>query len=346
MNILVVGAGLTGAVIARELAAANYSVCVIDKRTHIAGNAFDEINQHGIRVHCYGPHLFHTNNQKVVQYLSAFTEWLPYRHKVQAQLEDGRLVAFPPNRETAAIVGEENLLDIFFRPYTRKMWGMELDELNPAVIRRVPVRSDAGTLYFPDDKFQALPKHGYTKMVATMLDHDKITIKLDAKFCKQMEAGYEHIFNCMPIDEYYDFCFGELPYRSIKFEHRHHPTDFVQPVTVVNFTTKDGAMRRTEWKHLPNHYCPPDSGTKKPAAITTLTEEYPCDYRDNHMERYYPVPDVNGQNRSNYQRYAAIQNDKMTFTGRCGNYVYIDMHQAVSMALQQVKQFLALRRKA
>jgi UDP-galactopyranose mutase len=162
-KILVVGARFTGSVIARQLAEAGMNVEVIDMRGHIAGNAYDyqhEIEGGNIRVHKYGPHLFHTNNAKVFEYLSKFTNWIPYKHKVKAQLKDGSLVTLPVNAETKRIVGEENILDVFYRPYTRKMWGMELEELNPDIINRVPIRNDMNQYYFPDDKYQYLPDCG------------------------------------------------------------------------------------------------------------------------------------------------------------------------------------------
>ena len=178
MKYLIVGAGFSGAVIARELAEAGHSVRVIEKRNHVAGNAYDYTNEHGIRVHEYGPHLFHTNNKEVYDYLGKFTEWVPYHHKVKALLEDGRYATLPVNRETKAMVGEENVLDIFFRPYTKKMWGMELDELNPEIINRVPIRDDDNDLYFPNDAYQAMPKDGYTAMVQSMLAHANIQVML------------------------------------------------------------------------------------------------------------------------------------------------------------------------
>lgn len=332
MEILIVGAGLTGAVISRQLADAGNKVYLVDKRDHIAGNAYDYVNEHGIRVHWYGPHLFHTNNMRVVGFLSRFTEWLPYRHRVKALLTDGRYVPFPVNRESATAVGEEHVLDVFYRPYTRKMWGMELEEMNDAVIKRVPIRDDDCLDYFPNDQFQALPKDGYTVMVQRMLTHKNITVTLSTPFEKTIERNYDFIFNSMPIDEYYEFCFGELPYRSIKFNHKHTTTKNSQPATVVNYTNGGIYTRCTEWIHLPGHAG--ESGK------TTLTYEQPCDYRET-GERYYPIKDRAGENRKLYKQYAKIPNEKTMFVGRCGRYVYIDMHQAVNSALSVAKKFIA-----
>ncbi len=324
-KILVVGAGFSGAVIARELAEAGHNVTVIDSRLHVAGNAYDYVNEHGIRVHKYGPHLFHTKNKQVYDYLGRFTEWVPYQHKVKAVLSDGTYVTLPVNRATKYIVGEDNIVDTFIRPYTRKMWGMEIEQLDPSIINRVPIRDDFNELYFPDDTYQAMPRDGYTALVSNMLDWDNITVSLGTPFDKSMEKDYDHIFNSMPIDAYYDYCHGELPYRSIKFHHVDIPTPRILPTATVNFTHDGPYTRMTEWKNIPYHGNNP--------SMTTITYEEPCDYKLNNMERYYPVKDASGTNREIYRLYAEMHNPKTTFIGRCGLYVYIDMHQAVSHAL-------------
>lgn len=328
---LIVGAGLSGATLARELAEAGHHVTIIDKRSHVAGNAYDYTNTHGIRIHEYGPHLFHTNNKEVYDYLGRFTEWVPYKHKVKALLEDGRYATLPVNRETKEMVGEENVLDIFFRPYTRKMWGKELEELDPSILLRVPIRDDDNEYYFPNDEYQAMPKYGYTDMVEEMLDHPRINVELGLAFNKWMESAFDHVFNSMPIDEYYDFEFGELPYRSIRFHHSVLNIPSLLPTATVNFTHDGPHTRVTEWKKIPGHGDHPHK--------TVITTEEPCDYRDNNMERYYPVKDVDGKNRDIYNKYKAIKNDKVTFIGRCGQYVYIDMHQAVNSMLRLANDF-------
>ena len=331
MKILIVGAGLSGVTIARELADRGHKVHVIDRRDHVAGNAYDYDNEYGIRVHKYGPHLFHTNNEKVFQWLTRFTDWVEYRHKVKAQLKDGRYVTLPVNKETKDIVGEENILDIFFRPYTKKMWGVELDKLNPDIINRVPIRDDDNELYFPDDKIQYMPRHGYTKMVENILHHHNITVDLKAHFNKLLEKDYDHVFNSMPIDEYYEFKYGKLPYRSIKFETISLPIPKALPTAVVNFTHNGPKTRVTEWKNIPSH------GNNK--YMTTLTFEEPCDYLENNFERYYPVKDASGNNKKTYEKYKKLQSKNMTFIGRCGLYAYLDMHQAINSSLAIVKRF-------
>ena len=190
MKILVVGAGFSGAVIAHQLAKAGHDIHVIDERDHIGGNAYDYTNEKGIRVHKYGPHLFHTNNEKVYNWVTQFDEWVPYKHKVKAQLDDGRYVTLPVNKETKEIVGEENILDIFYRPYTKKMWGVTLDELDSSIIHRIPVRDDENEYYFPGDKYQMLPTNGYVKVFENILDHDNISVKLSTPFDKAMEEEY------------------------------------------------------------------------------------------------------------------------------------------------------------
>lgn len=336
-KILVVGAGFTGAVIARQLAEAGYKVDVIERRGHVAGNAYDyqHEEEHGnVRVHKYGPHIFHTKNKRVFDYLSKFTKWVPYNHRVKARLEDGRHATLPVNKETKEMVGEENVLDIFFRPYTLKMWGIPLDELNPDIINRIPIRDDDNDLYFPDDTYQKMPEAGYTSMIHNILAHQNITLSLNTEFYKRMETSYNHVFNSMPIDVYYDFQYGELPYRSIKFHivernKAYHPP---LPSTTVNFTHSGKYTRMTDWQKFPAH------GTNTEFHIRTFEE--PCDYKDNNDERYYPVKDLKGENRAIYQQYRAIDNPKTTFVGRCGTYAYIDMDQAVNMALQVSEKFL------
>ena len=332
MKILVVGAGFAGATVARILAEAGHTITVIDKRDHVAGNAYDYTNEHGIRIHKYGPHLFHTNNKKVFDFLGRFTEWVPYRHQVKAQLDDGRYVTLPVNRETKEIVGEENVLDIFFRPYTRKMWGKELEELDPSIIKRVPIRDDDNEYYFPNDNYQALPLMGYTSLIKKMLEHDNIDVNINTPFDKVWLNYSDYCFNSMPIDEFFDFYHGELPYRSIKFHNVNLPMAKVLPSGTVNFTHDGPYTRVTEWKNLPCH------GFN--SQYTTLTYEEPCDYIDNNMERYYPVKDVDGKNRETYEKYKEMIGSSMTFIGRCGQYVYVDMHQAVNSSMQVAEKFI------
>ena len=331
MSFLVVGAGFAGAVIAHELANDGHQVTLIDERDHIGGNAYDYTNEHGIRIHKYGPHIFHTSNEKVYNWVTQFGEWVEYKHKVKAQLSNGEYVTLPVNKLTKEIVGEENILDIFYRPYTKKMWDKEIEELDPNILKRVAVRDDDNEYYFPKDIYQVMPKHGYTKVFEKILDHQNIVIKLNTPFHKDMEPDYQHVFNSMPIDVYYDYRFGELPYRSLKFHNVNLPMVRALPASVVNFTNNSPYTRIAEWKNFPEH----GSNDK----WTTLTYEEPCDYIDNDYQRYYPVKDIDGINQTIYKTYKEIENTKVTFIGRCGMYVYIDMHQAVMSSLAIVKRF-------
>ena len=331
MSFLVVGAGFAGAVIAHELANDGHQVTLIDERDHIGGNAYDYTNEHGIRIHKYGPHIFHTSNEKVYDWITQFGEWVEYKHKVKAQLSNGEYVTLPVNKLTKEIVGEENILDIFYRPYTKKMWDKEIEELDPNILKRVAVRDDDNEYYFPKDIYQIMPKDGYTKVFEKILDHQNIVVKLNTLFHKDMESDYQHVFNSMPIDVYYGYRFGELPYRSLKFHNVNLPMVRALPASVVNFTNNSPYTRIAEWKNFPEH----GSNDK----WTTLTYEEPCDYIDNDYQRYYPVKDIDGINQTIYKTYKEIENTKVTFIGRCGMYVYIDMHQAVMSSLATVKRF-------
>lgn len=368
-RILVVGAGFAGATIARELAdSGRFSVHVIDRRNHIAGNAFDPVDDElKLRIHRYGPHIFHTNDQRIVDYLSRFTEWLPYTHRVEAWIDSTGYVPLPINRLTLNaiyckqlnnemevkafletirshhsnpanaqqvaenIFGRE-LTQLFFARYTKKMWGIELSDLPPEILARLPVRYDDNPNYF-NDKFQALPKHGYLQLFENLLDHPAISVALSCAFEKSMERDYSHVFNSMPIDAYFDECFGALPYRSIRFIHQlveHH----LQPVPTVNFTDESVYTRRTDWRLYPG--C--DLGAER----ALLTLEQPCSYEENGFERYYPVKTVDEVPQRLYRRYRdeAAKLPHMTFIGRCGQYIYYDMHQVVANSLKIARNFL------
>lgn len=323
MKILVVGAGFAGAVVAREMADRGHVVDVIDRRNHIAGNAFDEIDQHGVRVHRYGPHLFHTSNQRVIDWLNRFTEWTPYEHRILARLPNGTYVPFPPNLNTLDVVGQDEIWPVLFEPYSRRMWGKYFDELHASVIDRVKIRQDRDDRAFRDC-FQALPKHGYAAMFNNILDHANISVQLSTVFDHKMEPDYDHVYNSMAIDEYYDYRFGPLPYRSILFETKREALGL--PASTVNFTVDSQYTRVTEWRRLPNH------GASD--GMTTLTYEQPCDWRDT-GERHYPI--ITESNRSLYIRYRNIPNSITTFIGRCGGYIYLDMHQVISTTLNLIR---------
>jgi len=362
MEILIIGAGFSGAVHARECADAGHKVTVIDRRPHIAGNAYDHI-LNGVRVHKYGPHLFHTSNMRVVEWLSRFTEWAPYMHKVKAKLEDGRLVPFPVNRETVqivtgsdletlpqdketaskasnarnylvALIGEE-LTELFFQRYTEKMWGMSLKKMSSEVVRRVKIRTDDEDRYFPNDKFQALPTEGYTAIFEKILNHEKISVKINTKFNKSMEDNYDFIFNSMAIDEYFNYVFGRLPYRSIRFHTEVLEGDMSDGCVTINYTNKGPFTRETHWQNLPMHQVNLDSYVR--------TIEEPCSYEDNNFERYYPVKTYDNEFGKVYERYkekASLIANRMKFIGRCGTYQYLDMDQVISQSLLSARKWL------
>jgi UDP-galactopyranose mutase len=369
-KILIVGAGFAGAVYARELAEAGYNVDVIDKRDHIAGNCFDYLHETGVRVHRYGPHLFHTSNSRVVEWLSRFTQWLPYQHEVVARLPDSSLCPMPVNLDTVnhvfgtsletaeevrallaskavlrepVVSAEDHLLsnigpeltDLFFRPYTLKMWGMDLQETDAAVVRRLQIRTDRDKRYFPNDSFQAMPADGYTRVFERILDHDRINVRLGHGFSKALAANYDVCFNSMPIDEYFDFALGELPYRSIRFHMTEVETKDAQQHAVINYTDTGPFTRETWWHNIVGHH-QADTGR----VIRTVEE--PCDYRDNQLERYYPIKTSDNRYDTLYRRYAemADASQHMNFIGRCGTYQYLDMHQVINQSLTNVQKWV------
>jgi UDP-galactopyranose mutase len=362
-DVLIVGCGFAGAVYARQLADAGLQVTMIDQRSHIAGNAYDEVDGHGVRVHRYGPHLFHTNNDRVVEWLAPFATWEPYVHRVRASLGDNLFVPIPVNIATVnqvfglslsteaemtaflASVAEKidaprnaadylnsrigrRLTDLFFRPYTKKMWSLDLEDMDQSVVRRIPIRYDHEDRYFPNDRHQMLPRDGYTALFKCILDSPRISVHLNTSFDRQMEKDYDYVFNSMPIDEYFDFQFGELPYRSIRFHTKTVDATAHRDWSVTNYTD-EGIFTRETWWHLLPHHVHGDS------AVRTVTVEEPCDYRDNALERYYPVKTADGRFQNTYARYKALadQSDSMAFIGRCGTYQYLDMDQVINQSL-------------
>ena len=354
-DVLVVGAGFAGSVMAERLAAdGGKRVLVIDRRPHIAGNAFDEEDAAGILIHRYGPHIFHTNSAEIVDYLSRFTDWRPYEHRVLAAVRD-RLVPVPINRttlnslfdaglkdeaETAAFLAQraepvaevrtsedvvvsavgQELYRLFFRGYTRKQWGLDPSELDKAVTARVPTRTNADDRYFTDTH-QAMPARGFTAMFEAMLDHPNIELRLGTDFAEIRDAiDYDLLVFTGPIDEYFGHRHGKLPYRSLRFAHRTLPAEWHQPVAVVNYPDEAVPHTRvTEYKHL----------TGQRAAVTSVTYEYPSAEGD----PYYPIP--RPENQALFKRYEALAlaEAKVVFVGRLATYRYYNMDQVVGQAL-------------
>jgi UDP-galactopyranose mutase len=355
---VVVGAGFAGAVLAERLAAgSDKKVLIIDKRSHIAGNTFDYYNDDGILVHKYGPHIFHTNARDVFDYLGRFTAWHPYEHRVLASV-DGMLVPIPINLNTInslyglqlsssqvedflqsraepkdriatsedvilSRVGKE-LYEKFFKGYTRKQWGLDPSELDASVAGRVPTRTNRDNRYFTDT-YQAMPLHGYTKLFARMLDHPNIKIMLNTDYKEiQSVIPYKEMIYTGPIDEYFDYCYGKLPYRSIEFKFDTFEKECFQPTGTVNYPNEHPYTRVTEFKYL----------TGQQHTKTSVVYEYPTAEGD----PYYPVP--RPENAELYKKYQkkAEACAGVYFTGRLGTYKYYNMDQVVAQSLALYKK--------
>ena len=367
-NILIVGAGFAGAVYARQLAEKDYHVTVIDKRNHIAGNCYDYVDNSGIRIHKYGPHLFHTSNIKVFDYLSRFTKWIKYEHKVVVRVGEDKLVPLPINihtintifnksfeseQEVKSFVDSlriknqeiinaqdwlydkigERLTNIFYRPYTKKMWDLDLKNISHSVVKRIKFSFSNEERYFPNDSIQFLPDKGYTELFTNLLDHKNINICLSEKFSKSSLKEFTYCFNSMPIDEFYDFKFGNLPYRSIKFKHSITESDSSSGHVTINYSDSSKHTRETWWHNIPGHHI-------KRKDLFIKTQEEPCDYKDNNYERYYPVKTPDDRFGGIYNKYKNLREKKIEFIGRCGTYQYLDMHQVVNQSLLNVNRWI------
>ena len=362
---LVVGAGFAGSVLAERLAAGSgKKILIVDKRPHIGGNAYDQYDDHGILVHKYGPHIFHTNSRDVFEYLSRFTAWRNYQHRVRAWV-DGRLVPIPINLDTInrlygtrytsfdlqqffdsvaeprdvirtsedviiSKVGRE-LYEKFFRNYTRKQWGLDPSELDATVIARIPVRTNRDDRYFTDT-YQVMPAHGFTRMFERMLAHPNIKILLNTDY-REIEGSiaYDRVVFTGPVDEYFDFRLGKLPYRSLEFKFETLETARHQPVAVVNYPNDNAFTRITEIKHV----------TGQEHAKTTLVTEYPRA----EGEPYYPVP--RPENAALYRRYQELADatEGVHFVGRLATYKYYNRDQVVAQALATYSRIVGLPRR-
>jgi UDP-galactopyranose mutase len=360
---LVVGAGFAGSVLAERLASqSDKKVLVVERRNHIGGNAYDHHDEGGVLVHKYGPHIFHTNSSEVIDYLSQFTTWRPYQHRVLACV-DGRLVPLPINLDTinqlygtnytsfelehffesvaedrtdvrtsedvvVSKVGRE-LYEKFFRNYTRKQWGLDPSELDASVTARVPTRTSRDDRYFTD-RFQQMPLYGFTRLFERMLDHRNIKVLLNCDWREIRNViPHREVIYTGPVDEYFDCRFGKLPYRSLEFRFETLETKFHQPVAVINYPNDYAYTRVTEFKHL--------TGQDHPK--TTLVYEYPRAEGD----PYYPVP--RAENAELYARYKALADATpgVHFVGRLATYKYYNMDQVVAQALATFERMMGLR---
>lgn len=361
---LVVGAGFSGSVIAERLAAGSgKQVLLVDRRPHIGGNAYDHYNESGILVHKYGPHIFHANSKDIVDYLGRFTSWREYQHKVLASV-DGQLVPIPINLDTVnklyglnlnafqmeeflnsraekreavrtaedvvlSKVGRE-LYEKFFRGYTRKQWGIDPSQLDAQVTARVPTRTNRDDRYF-NDAYQVMPRHGFTRMFENMLDHPNVKILLNADYRDLKDViPYRELIFTGPIDEYFNYRFGKLPYRSLEFKHETLNQTQFQPVAVVNYPNDYAFTRITEFKHL----------TGQEHAKTSIVYEFPHDEGD----PYYPIP--RAENAEVYKQYQALADSTpgIHFVGRLATYKYYNMDQCVAQALTTYAHMVGLNR--
>lgn len=368
-DVCVVGAGFAGSVIAERLAnEAGKRVLVLDRRDHIGGNAYDEQDAAGILIHRYGPHIFHTNSLEIFTYLSRFTAWRPYEHRVLAQVRD-QLVPIPINRTTVnrlfgldlrtdeevqrfyeeraepitqrrtsedvvvGTVGRE-LYELFFRGYTRKQWGLDPSQLDASVTARVPTRTNTDDRYFTD-RYQAMPRDGYTAMFRRMLDHPRIEVRTGVDFhAIRDQLDYGELVYTGPVDAYFDHRFGKLPYRSLRFEFETLPQEQVLPVGTVNEPDETAVpyTRTTEFKHLTGQVHPQ----------TTIVREYPTAEGD----PYYPIP--RPENAERYRQYEALaaETPGVWFVGRLATYKYYNMDQVTGQALATFRRMGERRSQA
>jgi UDP-galactopyranose mutase len=355
---LIVGAGFAGSVLAERLATrSNKKVLIIDKRSHIGGNAYDHYNDAGIMVHKYGPHIFHTNSKEVFDYLGNFTEWRPYEHRVLASV-DGQLVPMPINLDTinklyglnltsfqveeffqsvaedvpviktsedvvVSKVGRE-LYNKFFKNYTNKQWGLDPSQLDKSVTSRVPTRTNRDDRYFTDT-YQAMPLHGYTRMFENMLNHPNIKVMLNTDYHEVIKfIPFKEMIFTGPVDEYFDFKFGKLPYRSLEFKHDTLNEEKHLAAPVVNYPNEHAYTRITEFKAL--------TGQQHPK--TAIVYEYPQAEGD----PYYPIPMPENAELYNKYKKAADETPGVHFVGRLATYKYYNMDQVVAQALTLYKK--------
>lgn len=356
---LIVGAGFAGSVMAERLASQlNKKVLVVEKRNHIAGNAYDEYDEHGILVHRYGPHIFHTNSKEVFEYLSLFTEWIPYEHRVLAKIGN-ELYPIPINRITInklynldlktdeevkeyfervkekrfpilnsedIIVNQvgKDLFEKFFKHYTKKQWNLEAKELSPSVCGRIPVRTNDDCRYFTD-KYQFMPKNGYTKMFEKLLNHKNIEVILNTDYKTILDSvKFDKMIYTGPIDYFFDYKFGKLPYRSIRFEFKNLNQKQFQQTAVYNHVEPNTNYTRvTEYKYL----------TAQKSKSTTISYEF----SEKEGEPFYPVHTEENRKRYNNYKRESEKIKNIVFCGRLAEYKYYNMDQVVARSLDMIK---------
>ncbi len=369
---IIVGAGFTGTTLAERIASQlDRKVLLIDRRDHIAGNAYDYPGKHGILIHKYGPHIFHTNSKKVWDYLSQFTNWEPYYHHVLAVVE-GKHVPLPFNLNTIAALFppfmaeniSRKLIETYgygekvpilklreskdtdlafiadyiyrnvFKNYTFKQWELNPEDLDPFVTARVPVYISRDDRYF-NDTYQAMPLEGYTAMFTKMLSHKNITTRLNTDYKDIRDAHPKaRVIFTGPIDEYFAYQYGALPYRSLRFEEIYKETQYAQPSGTVNYPNEFDFTRITELKRLGNQH--------QNAPGTILIREYAEAYTPGKNEPYYPIPTRDtAEKLKPYKALAEEHAGKVWFAGRLGDYAYYNMDQACARALALFEKSIA-----
>lgn len=355
---LIVGAGLAGGTLAERLACdSNKKILLVDRRDHIGGNTFDYYNEHEILVHRYGPHIFHTNSKEVFKYMSRFTQWRHYEHRVLASV-DGMQVPIPINLTTINMlygldlnseqvefffqskaekkgkirtsedvvlskVGKE-LYEKFFKGYTKKQWDLDASELDASVTSRIPIRFNSDDRYFTDI-YQAIPLHGYTRMFENMLGHPNIEVLLNTDYKEIIDfIPFKEMIYTGPIDYFYDNCYGKLPYRSLEFKFETVDVEKYQNTGTVNYPNEHSYTRITEFKYL----------TGQKHLKTTIAYEFPIADGD----PYYPIP--RKENGILYKKYRQLaeREKNVYFAGRLATYKYYNMDQVVAQALTLYKK--------
>jgi len=357
-DFLIVGAGFAGSVLAERIATQLGKTClIVERRNHIGGNAYDRYDKAGVLIHEYGPHYFRTNSQRIVDYLSQFTDWHAVEYKIlswthgsfwpfpinlntfeqligrpsttaemEAKLAEWRVNVDNPKNSEEVIVSQVGwkLYEMFFKNYTRKQWRRDAKQLDPSVCGRIPIRTNRDDRYL-SEKFQALPKNGYTSIFQKMLSHPRIEVRLNTDYREvRKHVRFGHLIFTGPIDEYFDHCFGRLPYRSLRFERETLSQEYFQPVMQVNYPNDYDFTRIVEIKHA--------TGQKLPE--TTIVREYPEDFGPG-REPYYPIPAPDA--KALYSKYAerAALEKNVSFVGRLATYRYYNMDQIVGMALAE-----------
>jgi UDP-galactopyranose mutase len=360
-KILIVGSGFAGAVSARVLADSGFIVQIIDKRNHVGGNAYDFYDKQGVLIHPYGPHIFHTNSKKIFDFLSNFTSWRFYEHRVLAKVNNS-FYPIPINRTTINTLYNKNYSEIeikdfyesvrekketinssedvvlnsvgkdlcekFFKGYTKKQWGLELSELSAGVAARIPTRSNDDDRYFTDT-YQYMPKEGYHVLFNNLLDHKNIEVKLNVDFFEERESfQHDHLIYTGPIDKFFNYKHGKLPYRSLIFNHEFINTENFQQTGTVNYPNDEEFTRITEFKYL----------TGQVHTGTSIVREYPSETGD----PYYPIPREGNEKQYQLYKSEAEKLNNITFLGRLAQYRYYNMDQVVGSALTASEKIINL----